>query len=247
MKKYLLILFYIFTISTVEAQFNPTDFISWNWIRFEGTIDRPEDLEPKNDKLAYSMEIHYRLKNNASDFNQLLLRPMLGYKVDEDTTLWLGTTLVEFEKNGEILSEYRVFQMISYGHKLNKLPIVLLGNTRVEERFLEGEDEMNLRIRQLLRASIEIFKFENSSLSLIFQNEYFLRLTDTEWAGAKGFDQNRFMLGLDYKTKLGNVPATFTIGYLNNVTPRGTTHGVGVGVRLIIPNKKKPSKKPHFE
>jgi hypothetical protein len=235
---FLLFLFITFSASTF-AQYNPDDTILWNWTRVDGVIDFPEELEGLKDKAVYSLEIQYRLRNNLEDFHQIILRPMIGYKLDNEKTLWVGYTYAGTNVNGEIVNEHRLFQMITYSKKLKQAPIVFMGNTRLEERFLENEEEMGLRIRQTLRVSYDLFKLkDDTTFGLFFQDEVFLRLNDS-WAGMRGYDQNRAVIGLEVRTKIKQTPVTFNVGYMNVHTNTKMSHGVNVGVRINIPSKKR--------
>lgn len=234
---------FLFSLTTAYAQYRPDDTVMWNWIRVDGVLNTPEDLEILKDRMVYSIETQYRLKNNLEDFNQLILRPMLGYKIDETRTLWLGYTYVAQDINGEIVSENRLFQMITYSAKLNKSPVVFMGNTRLEQRFIENDSELAFRLRQLLRVSYDLFSLNpETKVGLFFQDEVFLRLNDS-WAGQAGYDQNRAVIGLEVKTKIKNTPVTFNVGYMNVHTPTKMSHGVNVGVRINIPSKKKKAPK----
>ena len=224
------------------AQVNNTDSQAWSSTRVEGEIDAC-DLSILEKPLQYSMEIHYRLKNDMSDFHQMILRPMLGYKLDDTSTIWLGYAYIGQDRNGNFVNEHRTFQMITYSAKIGKTPIVFVGNTRLEQRMLENEQEMNHRIRQMVRFSADLFKIKNGTFALFFQDELFLRLNETNWSGQSGFDHNRLSIGLDYKTKIKNTPVTFSAGYMNNQFANQTVHGVNVGVRITIPSKKSKTRR----
>lgn len=207
----------LFSLTTAHAQYRPDDTVLWKWIRVDGVLSTPEDLEILKDRIVYSIETQYRLKNDLEDFHQLLLRPMLGYKIDETRTLWLGYTYVAQDVNGEIVSENRLFQMITYSAKLNKSPVVFMGNTRLEQRFIENDSELAFRLRQLLRVSFDLFSLNpETKVGLFFQDEIFLRLNDS-WAGQSGYDQNRAVVGLEFKTKIKNTPVSFNVGYMNEI------------------------------
>ncbi len=224
------------------AQVNNTDSQAWSSTRVEGEIDAC-DLSILEKPLQYSMEIHYRLKNDMSDFHQMILRPMLGYKLDDTSTIWFGYAYIGQDRNGNFVNEHRTFQMITYSAKIGKTPIVFVGNTRLEQRMLENEQEMNHRIRQMVRFSADLFKIKNGTFALFFQDELFLRLNETNWSGQSGFDHNRLSIGLDYKTKIKNTPVTFSAGYMNNQFANQTVHGVNVGVRITIPSKKSKTRR----
>jgi hypothetical protein len=232
------ILSFLFACNTSAQMINNIDTQAWVWTRVEGELD-PADNSVLEKPLQYSMELHFRLKNDLNDFSQLLLRPMLGYKLTETSTLWIGYALIHQDRSGTIVNEHRSFQMITYSAKLGKSPVVFVGNTRLEQRALENEQEINHRIRQMVRVSADLFKIKQGTFALFFQDELFLRLNSTEWAGQKGFDHNRLVIGIDYKTKINNTPVTISAGYMNNTFPNQTVHGVNVGVRITIPHKKK--------
>jgi hypothetical protein len=231
-------LFFLFAFNASAQVINNIDTQAWGWTRVEGVLD-PADNSVIERPLQYSMELHYRLKNDLNDFSQLLLRPMLGYKLTETSTLWIGYALIHQDRSGTIVNEHRAFQMITYSSKLGKLPVVFVGNTRLEQRALENEEDINHRIRQMVRVSADLFKIKEGTFALFFQDEIFLRLNSTEWAGKKGFDHNRLIIGIDYKTKINNTPVTISAGYMHNTFPNQTTHGVNVGIRITIPHKKK--------
>ena len=238
MKRSLVILFTFLVSLSCFAQWTPDDTQSWNWTRVEGQFDE-QDVQILDKPLQYSMEVHYRLKNDMGDFHQMILRPMLGYKLDETSTLWLGYAYVGQDRAGNYVNEHRLFQMVTYSAKIGKSPVVFVGNTRFEQRQMENQDEINLRIRQMVRFSADLFKIKQGTFALFFQDEVFLRLNETQWSGQRGFDQNRLTLGLDFKTKLGNAPTTISVGYMYNTFPTQTTHGVNIGVRVTIPHNKK--------
>lgn len=237
----LTVLSYLFSLSVSAQVVDSTDTQAWNSLRVEGEFN-PEAQTLFETPLQYSMEFHYRLKNDVTNFSQLLLRPMLGYKLSETSKLWVGYTLIHQDRKGQLVNEHRSFQMITYSGKLGKSPIVFIGNTRIEQRSLENEQETNFRIRQMLRLSIDLFKIDQSTVALFFQDELLVRLNSTPWAGQKGFDHNRLNIGLDYKTKMNNVPVTISTGYMQNNFNNLTVTGVNTGIKITIPNKKK--KKP---
>jgi hypothetical protein len=240
---------FLLTLLVTFVSFSPeaytqddTDHTAWSWLRVDGQLDDLSSQESKQTKFPYTIEWHYRLKNDAQDFSQFLLRPMLGYNLNEQQTLWVGYALITQERQGEIVNEQRLFQMITFKGKISDSPVVYLASTRLEERVLENHDELNLRLRQSLRIAIPLMENKNFKLSLIFQDEVFLRLNQTQWAGARGYDQNRLYIGLEHQTKIGNTPVAFNAGYMNLHTPTKTTHMINVGVRININNKKKPRK-----
>jgi hypothetical protein len=234
-------LFLLVSCVSISSSFAQSydDFLNWSWIRVQGSLDNPIIPGDLDESLLGSVEYHYRMNNDASDFQGLILRPMVGYKLTDSETVWLGYAYIESNRNGEIVSENRMFQMISYGHKLSKAPVVFVGNTRIEERMIGDSEQTAFRLRQMLRVSFDLFKIKKSKVVGFIQNEYFLSLNETDQVTSRGFDQNRFLVGLSLQSHFGRHPVSLNVGYMNNLNHAGqSTHGVNVGVFITIPNKK---------
>ena len=223
---------------------NIDDELLWNWTRVQGTFDSPYLPDHLEDRLLGSVEFHYRMNNNASEFQNLILRPMMGYRLKDQSVLWIGYAYIAADSQNGVVHEQRLFQMISYGHKFEKLPVVFVGNTRVEERFFENSDQVAFRLRQMLRVSIDLFKIKETQFSVFIQNEYFHSLNRTDRVQTAGFDQNRALIGVGVRGNILNTPVDFNIGYMRNLNFQNqVTHGINVGVSITIPHKK-PHKKP---
>ncbi len=232
---FLIFIFALFLILQPKAfSQDDIDRAAWGWIRVDGNLDDLSSEESRQTKLPYSIEWQYRLKNDGQDFSQLILRPMLGYNLDENQTLWVGYALITQERQGDIVNEQRIFQMITFKGKVPTTPIVYLASVRLEERTLENYEEFNYRLRQSLRLALPLVENKNFKLSLIFQDEIFLRLNKTQWTGDSGFDQNRLYIGLEHQTKIRNTPISFNAGYMNVYSPTKTTHLINVGVKINI-------------
>ena len=231
------------------AQYRDPDFASWNWMRVEGTVENPKELEDLENKIAYSMEVHLRLKQDQLNFHQMLLRPMAGYKIDDSTTLWLGYAYILQDRDGQLTGEHRSFQMMTYGKRIGESPIIFLGNTRLEQRHLENTDEINLRLRQMAKVSIDLFKLKDAQFRLYFQDEIFFRFNQTAWSGPAGFDQNRFQTGLEVKTPINALDVTFNLGYLQVNTPNSANNlkEIILGVTIKIPENKRKKEKNQSE
>jgi hypothetical protein len=236
---YAIMFFHIFVSSKISAQ-TYDDNIFWGWTRVQGSLDT--DLIPDHidQNLLGSLEYHYRLNEDSSQFQSMILRPMVGYKVNDISTLWIGYAYIEFDTPTGIQREQRAFQMVSYSKKLDNAPVVFMGNTRLEQRFFEDSEETAHRLRQMLRVSIDLFKINDNQFFTFVQNEYFLGLNRTDRISNPGFDQNRAVIGIGYRTQIGNTPMELQLGYMNNYNNRNQlTHGVNFGVVITIPNRKK--------
>ena len=208
------------------------DNLGWSWLRVYGTIEGnfiPSNLKGK---LLGSLEIHYRLNENITDFQTLILRPMAGYKLNNNYSTWAGYAYIRAKSSQGTRNENRFFQMIFYGTDKSK-PVVFLGNTRFEQRLLENDKKTGLRLRQVLSASLKLFTIKNTNVRAFFQNEYFFNLNSTDFTNA-GFDQNRLQLGPSFKYKGLIVNTT----YMNNLAPDGRQfQGVNLGMTINLTNK----------
>jgi hypothetical protein len=237
MRKYILLFLLCLTLNSY-AQYD--DFVDWNWARVEGFIENPfSNANEKNKLLPYSVEGHFRLNKNGEKFHQMILRPMLGYQLENNTTVWMGYAWIGSDYHEfDFVNEHRLFQLVTKSGKIGDTPILYLVGPRLEQRMLEDNDEMNLRFRQLIKLSLPVAKFEKSQLNFFVQDEYFYRLNETPWAGEQGYDQNRFFTGIDFiQNKRNNV--TISAGYMINHNTTGLTHGVQLGLRINLKPKNK--------
>jgi hypothetical protein len=233
----LILLCFLFAFPAL-AQFTPVDdHHIWNTLRIEGNIDINAE-----DELPFSIELHHRLRDNMQNFHQFLIRPMIGQRLNDQTTLWYGVAYIATDVQGEIVEEYRLFQLLTYNTKI-KDSVLLVSGTRLEQRFVEHDDLVNHRLRQMIRITFPIWQKNQHRLDLFIANELFLRLNQTQWAGNRGFDQNRFVIGIDFRTHLHHQPVILNGGYMMNTMGNGQNiHGVQVGIRIPLQSKKKKSK-----
>lgn len=208
------------------------DVFGWNWVKLKGEFD--DDPSTATGNLIGVLEFHYRLQNNVSEMKSVMIRPMMGYNLDDNSTLWAGYAYVEVKTDDGYRRENRLFQMITYNSSKAK-PIVFLGRTGIEERFFENQSPVNLRFRQMLGISLKLFKIKESQVKGYFTNETFMSYQSRQF----GFDQNRVLLGIGVDTSIGNTPVKFKAGYLNIQTGTGQmSHGFSVGASIYLNRKK---------
>ena len=185
-----------------------------------------------NKFLAY-MEVNPRLGDDASMFDQLLLRPAIGYQLTEHLSLWQGYGWVgNFNQKhtppaSPFFQESRVFQQAIYTRKLASFDF--MSRTRMEERFIEGAAGTALRFRQMLKLSYPLPMAPE--WSLVGYDEIFMNLNSVDsfddarrggHAPGAGIDQNRFFLGVNKKF---NQYFNVDIGYQNQMLNSRTKHG----------------------
>ncbi len=135
-----------------------------------------------------------RFTDDANRLGQSLFRGALGTRVTKDLSVFAGYVHVRTTpRGGGSTVEHRPWQQASYpifrGERAQ-----LVGRTRLEQRFLEGEGGMSFRARQLFRLNVPLG--EASAPRLVAWHEAFLTLSDTRWSPDTGFDQHRSFVGV---------------------------------------------------
>ncbi|MET0259287.1 MAG: DUF2490 domain-containing protein [Methylobacterium sp.] len=173
------------------------------------------------DRFAYFAEIQPRFGEGISQLDQLLLRPALGWKLDEELTLYQGYAYVETRPlGGPSFTEDRSFQQIDW--KIGTFEgVTVSSRTRFEQRWQSNGRDTGFRLREFLRFARPLSDAEGS-ISALGWTEAFLALNDTDWGARAGFDRVRTFVGLEVPT--GGKSAV-EIGYMNQTvnTPAAGT------------------------
>lgn len=173
---------------------------------------------------------HLRWFDDSDGFGQSIVRPGIGYKVAENTTLWAGYAWIHTEPaTPSPFDEHRTWQQLTWGHKFD--PTTLDLRSRLEQRFMESDGDVGWRFRQL--AALRRPLAEDSSFTLVAWDEMFFHLNDTDWGSKSGFDQNRAFLGFGWKPR-AEASWRVEIGYLNQFIDRAS--GVDTSNHLLSMN-----------
>ncbi|MCW5598948.1 MAG: DUF2490 domain-containing protein [Nitrosomonas sp.] len=221
------------------------DFQTWGQVMANinlGNVTGNENL--KNWRLW--LEGQGRFGMDSTQFSQSLIRPGIGYAINDKITVWAGYAWAPTSKpfanpnGGKNFDEHRLWQQLIYTDNFS------FGRfqwrSRFEQRFFDsdipdpGPNDVAYRFRQLWKFSFPM-SFIHEKLSFIIQDELFINL-NTPHAGwiTRGFDQNRGFVGLGWKF---NNTATGEIGYMNQyinrphtIRPDQMQHIVGVNLFL---------------
>lgn len=159
--------------------------------------------------LHWYAEVQPRWRQEGKHFDASILRPSLFYAVNDHVSGWFGYANIRFHPNGQSArEENRLWQQFLY--KLEPIDrLYVQSRTRLEQRHFEHTSDTGHRLRQLFRISTPVF---SSAYSLVFWDEYFIHLNDTDWGANRGFDQNRVFIGVNSKL---DSQASIEVGYLN--------------------------------
>lgn len=182
------------------------DFQSWINITSVGNLNNNGCLN----RLRYWLESQQRLGDNSREYTQILLRPGLGYALSNNATIWLGYAWIyTAPPNSPIrFKENRIWQQLLW---IQSLPsFTFMSRTRTEQRFLENNYKTAYRFRELVKIFVPFGK--QSKFAFVSSDEVFLNKNNFVGTKSRGFDQNRFFVGLGYEV---NSTSTVEIGYMN--------------------------------
>jgi hypothetical protein len=167
---------------------------------------------------GWYFEVQPRWREEGEQFDQLLVRPAISYRLDQRSSLWLGYgRVVSHPMAGGTVDEDRLWQQLL--HQFDSWHgVTLSSRTRLEQRRMEIGDETGHRLRQMLRAMHPLPGVENASV--VLWDEVFFNTNDTDWGARSGFDQNRFFAGLAY---VFSSHAKAEAGYLNQYVNTAAT------------------------
>ena len=162
-------------------------------------------------RLKWWFDGHLRFLEDASGFNQSIVRPGIGWELNERSTLWCGYGWIRTSNlSGNDFDENRIWQQWTWSKSYEPLKVAL--RSRFEQRFVETGDDTGLRFRQFFRVQHNLPNYPR--LLLVAWDELFYNLNDTDWGAESGFNQNRAFAGVGFKPNNG-CRWRMEVGYLN--------------------------------
>lgn len=182
----------------------------WNVLMAQGDFDA---LGCESGRLKWWFDGQLRLLEDTDGYNQALIRPGVGWTLNEHSTIWAGYAWINTQPvSGSDFDENRIWQQWTWSTELGAWK--LGQRARFEQRFVETGDDLGLRYRQQFRAQRSLASWAGTSL--VFWDEVFYNLNDTDWGAQSGFDQNRAFAGIGFKPQQSD-HWSVEIGYLNQV------------------------------
>ncbi|MDO8845027.1 DUF2490 domain-containing protein [Methylicorpusculum sp.] len=167
------------------------------------------------------LELAPRSKNDNNDFSQLLIRPIVGYKLTEELQLWLGYTWHgEYNDSSSIKFDnatHDVMQQLQWIHNLTP-ELNFQYRLRFEERFFVDAD-VAYRVRHRFRF---VYSIPDTKAYLIALDELFVYFNSLNYSAREtsvqpGINQNRSYAGVGYKlTPQINIDTGYQLQYVNN-------------------------------
>ncbi len=190
----------------------------WSLNTLRGPLDEKGNWD-------YYLEIQPRLDFEDSERTRVLIRPAVIFNLDSDQTLWAG--VLDLADADFEMREFRPWQQ--YQRVDRPEGVILLNRTRLEERIRQGESDLGIRIRHMLRTQIPIG--DQKKWSVVVFDEIFLGLNENKSQPVRGFDQNRIFAGLrlELEHQLG-----LEFGYLNQYDGTRMNHVPFLTVGKVI-------------
>jgi hypothetical protein len=199
-------------VPRAEANDVHDDTGAWAMLAAQGTF---AVVDSSLGKLRWWFDLQPRFTED-SGYEQLLVRPGLGYDLGGGASLWLGYAWIETDpEGGDDFEEHRIWQQFLWAGRTGALAVQ--SRTRLEQRFVETGSETGWRLRQFVKLTPPLAV--GSCASLAAYEEAFFDLNDTDWGATEGFTQNRLFVGLAWKLDDAG-RATLETGYLNQYLAR---------------------------
>jgi hypothetical protein len=161
---------------------------------------------PVKGKLVTWLEVQPRFAGTTDSY---ILRPALGVQLDPRVQLLAG---YHYQLNdpviGPDIEEHRLWQQALVRLAGRPGKAVLLSRTRLEQRFVVGEADDAMRLRQFLRGQVWL----DEGWSVILVGEAFVGLESTDWGQRRGLEQFRSFVALGRQL---SPRLTLEAGYLN--------------------------------
>lgn len=163
----------------------------------------PVNMNAKlTDRLRGFLELQPRIGNNASNLTTAMVRPALGWAINDQATVWAGYLMSAdsiHPDSDTYVIENRAWQGFSWKDTANNKQFIWEVRNRLEERFLAHNADPSIRWRTRIR--VEQLIPDWTPWSIIASEELFIDLNDNANNPQlqAGVQQNRAYLGVDYR------------------------------------------------
>ena len=159
-------------------------------------------------KVYVRLEAQERFTNDADRFGQLLLRSLVGYRLNKNVNIGAGYAFVLTDPVGPIrLNEHRFYQELNVRLLSTEGGVTLDSRTRFEQRTFEEREDTALRLRQFIQLRVPV----SGANKLVASTEPFVDLNETS-VQRGGLSIWRNFVGVSVPLAKG---AEIVPGYLN--------------------------------
>lgn len=153
--------------ATSPAQASEDDFNIW--LGQFATINATDDVYVR-------LESQERFTNDADRLGQLLLRSLVGYRINKDVNIGVGYAYVLTDPVGPVqLNEHRFYQELNVRLLSTEGGVTLDSRTRLEQRTFEESEDTAWRLRNFVQLRVPI----SESNKIVAYTEPFIDLNET--------------------------------------------------------------------
>lgn len=128
------------------------------------------------DKVYVRLEAQERFTNDADRLGQLLLRSLVGYRLDKDVNIGAGYAYILTDPVGPVeLNEHRFYQELNVRLITTEGGVTLDSRTRLEQRTFEERGDTAWRLRNFVQLRVPI----SDKNKLVAYTEPFVDLNQT--------------------------------------------------------------------
>lgn len=128
------------------------------------------------DKAYVRIEAQERFTNDADRLGQLLLRSLVGYRIDKDVNIGAGYAYVRTDPVGPAqLNEHRFYQELNVRLLSTEGGVTLDSRTRLEQRTFEEREDTSWRLRNFVQLRVPV----SQNNKIVAYTEPFLDLNET--------------------------------------------------------------------
>jgi len=239
MKNRIIISIIFLLLINISYTQNPEKYLG-SWLMYFGT-------HQLNEKLSIHYETQLRNYEVVDNFNQLLPRVGLNYKIDDHSMVTAGYAYIPTQKeifegwNDELETENRIWQQFILRNKVGNISI--RHRYRLEQRWIKKVDVIQIsnnttiseptfsyknRARYMISLKIPFSNNKDFPLFLSIYDEIFLNLSNTP------FDQNRLFGALGFQV---NKKMNIQAGYLRHRAGSLDLNRLQIAVFLNTGNK----------
>lgn len=172
-----------------------------HWETLSLTVALPDNFRFNSETIART--------SDARGFYEIEQNVMVGNKVNQQVTVWLGYTFNPTYSQGEFRArEHRFRQQVSFDNVAQLGKVKLGGRVRMEERWREGHSGTGWRLRPQVKAAMPLA----GKTTLTFSHESFLNLNANTFQRTSGYDRMRNAVAVTVPLAKG---LTADLGYLN--------------------------------
>jgi hypothetical protein len=178
------------------------------WMIVSGTDTLQTDDKPT--RWRYWYDVQARFYDPGSGTSQYILRPGIGYDLNDNVTAWAGYARIRARSSsGSFVDENRYWQQLTWTAARWQHGTLTM-RLRLEERSVSSGDDLGLVLRYSVKYTRPIGA--SGRRSLVIAEEPFVALRETDWAGQSGLRQNRLGIGIAWRL---SPKASLETSYMN--------------------------------